>query len=74
MSKPKKYLVFRLTDGLWRSAEGIVLADFLAERGIVLDDRVTFARLSDYERYEEIWYRAYGALKITITIWAIDKG
>lgn len=73
MEKPKEYYVFRPTDGRWQSAEGIVLADFLSQRGIVMDDRTQFARLYDYEAYECIWYRAYGALKITITIYEIDK-
>lgn len=72
MVKPKLNLVFRLVDGLWQSAEGIILAEFLAERGIVMDDRTQFARLYDYDVNECIWYRAYGSQKITITIWDIQ--
>lgn len=73
MEHLKEYYVFRPTDGQWQSAEGVVLADFLSQRGIVMDDRTQFARLYDYETYECIWYRAYGALKITIAIYNIDK-
>lgn len=72
MVKPKLNLVFRLVDGLWQSAEGIILAEFLAERGIVMDDRTQFARLYDYDVNECTWYRAYGSQKITITIWDIQ--
>lgn len=53
------------------SAEGIVLANFLAERGIVVDDRATFVRMTDYDENECIWYRVCGCQKITITIWDI---
>ena len=72
MVKPQLYLVFRLVDGLWQSAEGIVLAEFLAERGIVMDDRTRFARMNDYDACECIEYKAYAAQKITITIWNLD--
>lgn len=72
MVKPKLNLVFRLIDGLWQSAEGMILAEFLAERGIVMDDRTQFARLYDYDVNECIYYRAYGSQKITITIWDIQ--
>lgn len=72
MVKPKLNLVFRLVDGLWQSAEGMILAEFLAERGIVMDDRTQFARLYDYDVNECIYYRAYGSQKITITIWDIQ--
>lgn len=72
MVKPKLNLVFRLIDGLWQSAEGMILAEFLAERGIVMDDRTQFARLYDFDVNECIYYRAYGSQKITITIWDIQ--
>lgn len=52
-------------------ADGEILADFLSNRGIVIDDRAQFARLYDYDLNECIWYRAYGSQKITITIWDI---
>lgn len=71
MVKPKLNLVFRPVDGIWTSAEGIVLANFLAERGIVVDDRATFVRMTDYDTNESIWYRVCGCQKITITIWDI---
>lgn len=71
MVKPKLNLVFRPVDGIWMSAEGIVLANFLAERGIVVDDRATFVRMTDYDENECIWYRVCGCQKITITIWDI---
>lgn len=72
MGKPKLYLVFRHVEGMWLSADDILLADFLAGRGLVIDDRTEFARIKDYESHEYIFYRAYGALKITITIWHLD--
>lgn len=72
MVKPKLFLVFRPVNGLWCSAEGIVLADFLSERGLTIDDRSEFVRLKDYDAHECIWYRAYGALKVTVTIWPLD--
>lgn len=72
MKKPKLHLVFRPVNGQWTSAEGMILSDFLAERGIVIDDRTQFARLYDYDVYECIYYRAYGSQKVTITIWEID--
>ena len=73
MVKPKLFLVFRPVNGLWCSAEGIVLADFLAERGLTIDDRAEFVRLKDYDAHESIWYRAYGSQKITITIWTLES-
>lgn len=71
MTKPKLFVVFRPAEGMWYSADGIILADFLAERGMVIDDRCQFARLYDYDTNECIWYRACGTQKITITIWDI---
>ena len=52
-------------------ADGVVLAEFMAERGIVMDDRTQFARMYDYDAHECIIYRAYGSQKVTITIWTI---
>lgn len=68
MENPKEYYVFRPIDGLWQSAEGIVLADYLARRGMVVDDRTHFLRLYDYDTNECILYRAYGSQKVTITV------
>lgn len=71
MTKPKLLKVFRPASGIWMDADGEILADFLANRGIVVDDRTQFARLYDYDLNECIWYRAYSSQKITITIWDI---
>ncbi len=73
MVKPKLFLVFRPVEGLWTSAEGIVLANFLAERGMIIDDRAEFVRMKDYDAHEYIWYRVCGSQKITITIWDLDS-
>lgn len=73
MNKNVKYYgVFRPVNGIWMDANGTVLADFLADRGMTIDDRTEFARLKDYESMEYIWYRAYGAQKITITIYQLE--
>lgn len=71
MEKPKLLKVFRPVDGRWMDADGVVLAEFMAERGIVMDDRTQFARMYDYDAHECIIYRAYGSQKVTITIWTI---
>lgn len=73
MVKPKLFLVFRPVEGIWTSAEGIVLANFLAERGMIIDDRAEFVRMKDYDAHEYIWYRVCGSQKITITIWDLDS-
>ena len=73
MVKPKLFLVFRPVDGLWRTADDVILADFLAGRGMIIDDRAEFVRMKDYDAHEYIWYRAYGSQKITITIWDLDS-
>ncbi len=73
MVKPKLFLVFRPVEGIWTSAEGIVLANFLAERGMIIDDRAEFVRMKDYDAHEYIWYRVCGSQKITITIWDLDN-
>ncbi len=71
MVKPVKEMIFHEMGGIWRSADGVVLADFLAEYSIVVDDRCEFARLRDYERSVSIWYRA-SAGKVKITFWAFE--
>lgn len=73
MVKPKLFLVFRPVEGIWTSAEGIVLANFLAERGMIIDDRAEFVRMKDYDAHEYIWFRVCGSQKITITIWDLDS-
>lgn len=70
MSKPLQEVRFYEINGLWQDAHGCVLADFLSEYNIVMDDRCQFARLYDYERMLCIWYRAHAG-RVTITIWRI---
>lgn len=72
MTKPLQEIIFRPVDGLWVSADGVVLADFLALYEICVDDRTQFARLYDYDRMISIWYRAEAG-KVQITIWRINK-
>ena len=64
--------VFRPVAGIWMDANGSVLADVLAEHGLTIDERTQFARLYDYETMQCFWYRAYGAYKITLTIYPIN--
>lgn len=73
MAKPKEYLIFRPVEGSWLSADGVLLADYLANRGLTIDDRTEFARIKDYDEYECIWYRAYGAQKVTIAVWDLPR-
>lgn len=73
MVKPICEMIFREISGVWQDASsGRVLADVLADYGIVVDDRCVFARFRDYERNISIWYRA-SAGKVTITIWEVAK-
>lgn len=67
---PLQKIIFRDINGIWKDAEGRVLADVLASYEIVVDDRCEFARLKDYERMVSIWYRATAGL-ISITIWRL---
>lgn len=72
MIKPLQEITFRPVSGMWVDAEGHVLADVLASYEIVVDDRCEFARLKDYERMIEFFYRA-NARKITLTCWRIFR-
>lgn len=72
MVKPLQEVSFFPIGGMWQSAEGLVLADFLALYDIIIDDRTQFARLYDYERKLSIWYRA-GAGRVRITIWRLGN-
>lgn len=75
MKKPLFSFVFRPVNDTWVDVTGkepVVLADVLQSYDILIDDRTQFARLYDYERRLIIWYRAYGALKITIDIWEME--
>ena len=72
MVKPLQDIIFRPIDGLWQSADGVVLADFLSSYDIVMDDRTQFARLYDYGRMLCFHYRA-SAGKVQITVNRIFK-
>ena len=65
---PLQEIRFFPIEGIWQSADGVVLADFLREYDIIVDDRCEFFRLRDYERKISIWYRA-SAGRVQITIW-----
>ena len=69
MTKPLNEYIFRPIDGVWtdtKSGAG-VLADFLSERSLLIDDRTQFARIYDYDAGILYLYRA-GAAKISITL------
>lgn len=73
MVKPIHEWIFREISGVWQDASsGRVLADVLADYGIVVDDRCVFARFRDYERNISIWYRATAG-KVKLTIWEVAK-
>ena len=77
MRMPLFSYVFRPVNDTWvdvKGSEPVVLADVLQSFDILIDDRTQFARLYDYRRGLIIWYRAYGALKITIDIWEMVDG
>ena len=71
MKKPIAHYLFRPVDDTWvdvLSDEKLILADVLSRYNIVIDDRTQFARLYDYDQRIIIWYRAYGCMKVDITI------
>ena len=70
--KPLQLIIFRPVGDYWMSADGVVLADYLASYDIIVDDRCEFARFSDYERRLYFIYRETAG-KITITVWRIHK-
>lgn len=72
MSKPLHQYRFRQISGIWQdTAENVgTLADFLAARNLLIDDRTQFARIYDYQEGVCYWYRVGGGL-ITIDIWKI---
>ena len=75
MEKPLESYQFQPVDGVWVDVKGkepVILADVLQYYDILMDDRTQFARLYDYVRHVVIWYRAYGALKITIDVWQME--
>lgn len=72
MNKPLHEYIFRPINGCWietRENAGI-LADFLLERDLLIDERTQFARIYDYDERLCYHYRA-SAGKINITIWKI---
>lgn len=73
MVKPVKEMIFRPIDGIYRDpASGKVLADVLDEYELLIDDRMQFARIYDYERELLIYYRA-GSLMVRLTFWKLDR-
>lgn len=72
MTKPIKELIFRPIEGIWTDTRENVgtLADFLAAKNLLIDDRTQFARIYDYEEGVCYMYRA-SACKVSIEIWKI---
>lgn len=72
MTKPICEYIFRPMPEIWTDAStGKVLADVLAEYGIIVDDRTQFARINDYEHNMCFWYRAYTGGKISLTLYRL---
>lgn len=74
MLKNKIKYTFRSINGLWRRVDSqepqpLILADFLKEHEIIVDDRTQFTRLYDYEKNICIEYRANNLAKVVITIY-----
>lgn len=72
MSKPLHSFRFIQINGIWtdtRENAG-VLADFLAVRNLLIDDRTQFARIYDYDEGIKYLYRASAGM-VTIELWAI---
>ena len=64
MSKPLHTYVFRPVNGIWTDTRENVgtLADFLAARNLLIDDRTQFARIYDYDAGWCIFYRAQAGM------------
>lgn len=64
MSKPLHTYEFRQIEGIWLDTRENVgtLADFLADRDLLIDDRTQFARIYDYDAGWCIFYRAQAGL------------
>lgn len=73
MSNIIREYVFRPVEGIWRdtAGNGEILADVLNQYGVIVDDKCQFARLYNYHDSWCMWYRAYGSMKITITLYKI---
>ena len=74
MTKPLNEYVFRPIEDQWVDVKNNagLLADFLGERSLLVDDRTQFARIYDYDAGILYYYRA-GAGSVRITLWALDK-
>lgn len=72
MTKPLKDLIFRPIDGQWTDVKenAGLLADYLSERSLLVDDRTQFARIYDYEEGVLYYYRACAG-KVQITEWPL---
>ena len=73
MAKPLCEYIFRPIDGVWtdtKSGAG-VLADFLSERSLLVDDRTQFARIYDYDAGILYLYRA-GAAMVSVTLLKLE--
>lgn len=64
MSKPLHSYQFRQIEGVWQDTRenAGILADFLAARNLLIDDRTQFARINDYDAGWCIFYRAQAGL------------
>ncbi len=64
MSKPLHSYQFRQIEGIWQDTRenAGILADFLAARNLMIDDRTQFARIYDYDAGWCIFYRAQAGL------------
>ena len=73
MTKPVEECMFREIEGIWTDVKGKggVLADYLSNHDLIVDDKTQFARIYDYEKGVVYWYRAHAGL-VTITVWRID--
>lgn len=71
MRKPIREYHFRIIDGMWRDIDTAeILADVLLEHDLLIDDRTQFARMPDYDRGVNYWFRHWGG-NITLTLWKI---
>ena len=74
MSKPLHTYVFRPVNGIWTDTRENVgtLADFLAARNLLIDDRTQFARIYDYDAGWCIFYRAQAGM-VEVEEWNLYK-
>lgn len=72
MSKPLHSYQFRQIEGVWQDTRenAGILADFLATRNLLIDDRTQFARIYDYDAGWCIFYRAQAGL-VEIQEWKL---